>query len=91
MFYTGYSDTYDDRPAYYGTNMTGPESAEELRFPGLSPDAARWLITNRCIASVGIDTMSIDYGQSKTYEYNNAFTISFQIFLHGIFSGHIEY
>ena len=40
----------------------------KLHFPGLHPDAARWLASNRRIKAVGIDTASIDYGQSSQYE-----------------------
>jgi kynurenine formamidase len=32
------------------------------------PDAARWLVANRRIKALGIDTASIDYGQSTAYE-----------------------
>ena len=39
-----------------------------LHFPGLHPDAARWLVANRTIGAIGIDTASIDYGQSTQYE-----------------------
>ena len=41
---------------------------KQLHFPGLHPDAARWLVANRQIKAVGIDTASIDYGQSTLYE-----------------------
>jgi kynurenine formamidase len=34
----------------------------------LHPEAARWLTTERRIASIGIDTASIDYGPSKLFE-----------------------
>jgi kynurenine formamidase len=34
----------------------------------LHPDAARWLVANRPVKAVGIDTASIDYGQSTLYE-----------------------
>jgi len=64
---TGWSDRYDDRAAYLGTPLTGPEAVPELRFPGLSPEAAQWLVDNRGIVAVGIDTPSIDYGQSKDF------------------------
>jgi kynurenine formamidase len=38
-----------------------------LHFPGLAPEAAEWLVKNRKINAVGIDTASIDYGQSQAY------------------------
>jgi len=37
-------------------------------FPGIHADASRWLVKNRNIKLVGIDTASIDYGQSKLFE-----------------------
>jgi kynurenine formamidase len=43
------------------------EGVENLHFPGLHPDAAKWLVSNRKIRAVGLDTPSIDYGQSKDF------------------------
>jgi kynurenine formamidase len=40
----------------------------KLHFPGLHPEAARWLVSNRSIKAVGLDTASIDYGQSSFFE-----------------------
>lgn len=51
-----------------GTDERGPQAVAQLHFPGLSPDAAQWLIENRTIAAIGIDTPSIDYGQSQFFE-----------------------
>lgn len=34
---------------------------------GLHPDAAQWLVDKRTVFGVGIDTASIDYGQSETF------------------------
>jgi kynurenine formamidase len=39
-----------------------------LRFPGLHPAAATWLVEARDVSAVGIDTASIDRGQSTTFE-----------------------
>ena len=64
---TGWSSRWNDRTAYLGTSMTGPESVPELHFPGIGTDAAQWLVDNRNIAAIGIDTPSIDYGQSSDY------------------------
>jgi kynurenine formamidase len=47
--------------------MTGPEAVPQLHFPGLSSEAAEWLISNRSIEAIGIDTPSIDYGQSADF------------------------
>ena len=64
---TGWSSRWNDRAAYLGTGMTGPESVPELHFPGIGTEAAQWLVDNRAIAAIGIDTPSIDYGQSSDY------------------------
>ena len=65
---TGWGDRWPDRAAYLGTEAVGPEAVPELHFPGLHPDAATWILENREIASLGIDTPSIDYGQSTGFE-----------------------
>jgi kynurenine formamidase len=39
-----------------------------LSFPGLHPDAARWLTTEREIHAIGLDTASIDRGKSTSFE-----------------------
>ena len=51
-----------------GTDERGPEAVAKLHFPGLHPDAARWLVQNRPVKAVGLDTPSIDYGQSTLFE-----------------------
>ena len=40
----------------------------ELRFPGLDPVAARWLVEERSIGAIGLDTPSIDRGQSTDFQ-----------------------
>jgi len=65
---TGFSRRWPDATRYLGTATRGEEGAKLLHFPGLHPDAARWLVANRRIAAIGIDTASIDYGQSTLFE-----------------------
>jgi kynurenine formamidase len=67
LFKTGYGKFWPDRLRYFGTSLTGGEAALDLHFPGLAQDTAKWLIDNRHIKAVGIDTASIDYGQTKIY------------------------
>lgn len=66
---TGYSSFYPNKKKYLGTDKKGAEAAKLLHFPGLSPEAAQWLVSNRDIHAIGIDTPSIDYGQS--YEFKS--------------------
>ncbi len=64
---TGWGDRWPDRASYMGTPATGPAAIPDLHFPGLDPEAARWLVDNRSIAALGIDTPSVDYGQSTDF------------------------
>jgi kynurenine formamidase len=68
LLQTGWSERWSDRKAYLGTARTGAEAVAELHFPGLHPEAARWLVESRSIKAVGLDTASIDYGQSTQFE-----------------------
>ncbi len=65
---TGYGKFYPDRKKYLGTDERGAEAVAKLHFPGLDPAAARWLTQNRSIKAIGLDTASIDYGQSTLFE-----------------------
>jgi len=64
---TDFAGFWPDAARYLGTAERGEEGAARLHFPGLHPDAAAWLVGARQIASVGIDTASIDYGQSRLF------------------------
>lgn len=65
---TGFGKFYPDRKNYLGTDQRGEKAVADLHFPGLHPDAARWLTRNRSIKAIGLDTPSIDYGQSTLFE-----------------------
>jgi kynurenine formamidase len=65
---TGFSRRWPDAATYLGTAERGAAAVASLHFPGLHPDAARWIVGNRPVRAVGIDTASIDYGQSTLFE-----------------------
>jgi kynurenine formamidase len=65
---TGFASRWPDAKSYLGTDEKGQEAVAKLHFPGLHPDAARWLVTERSVKAVGLDTASIDYGQSTLFE-----------------------
>lgn len=65
---TDYSRRWPDAERYLGTAERGEAAVPNLHFPGLHPDAARWLAETRRVKAVGIDTASIDYGQSSLFE-----------------------
>ena len=64
---SGWGSRWPDRLRYLGTAKTGATAVPELHFPGIHPDAARWLVARR-VRAVGIDTPSIDFGQSTTFD-----------------------
>ena len=68
LLQTGYADFYPDKEKYLGTTERGEHAISQLHFPGLSPEAAQWLVDNRSIKAIGIDTPSIDYGQSEFFK-----------------------
>lgn len=65
---TGFGQYWPDKLKYMGTTERGAAAVAKLHFPGLHPDAARWLTTERSIHAIGLDTPSIDYGQSTRFE-----------------------
>lgn len=72
---TGWGSRWPDRARYLGTTKTGAAAVRELHFPGLDLDAAR-VLARRRVKAVGIDTPSIDYGQSSTYQVHRRFFAS---------------
>ena len=68
FFRTGYGKFWPDRKKYMGTLKLGQEGVDNLHFPGIHPETATWLVKNRKIRAVGLDTPSIDYGQSRLFE-----------------------
>ena len=62
---TGWSTRWPDRKAYLGDDTPG--DASKLHFPSYGEEAARYLVADRKVASLGVDTASIDYGASKDF------------------------
>ena len=67
LLQTGYGHYWPNKVKYLGTEKRGLEGVAALHFPGLDPASAQWLVNKRKISAVGIDTASIDYGQSKLF------------------------
>jgi kynurenine formamidase len=63
---TGWGARWPDRERYLGTAARGQDAVPDLHFPGLSEEGAAWLVA-RGIQAVGIDTASIDRGQSTDF------------------------
>ena len=60
---TGWSKYWPDAEKYLGHKT----DTSKLRFPGLSLDAATLIALNKNVVGVGIDTASMDFGESTEF------------------------
>ncbi|MEM7779124.1 MAG: cyclase family protein [Pseudomonadota bacterium] len=67
LFNTGWGRFWPDAEAYLGTSERGSTAVPDLHFPGISAEAALFLSQEREIRAVGIDTPSLDFGQSRGF------------------------
>jgi len=63
---SGWGKYWPDKKRYLGTDQPG--DVADLHFPGYSPEAADWLVKNRKLAAIAIDTASMDPGISKDFK-----------------------
>ena len=73
LFHTGYSRYWPDVEAYLGTAQRGAEALPLLHFPGIHPDTAKLLVDQRAVKAVGLDTASLDHGQTDDYRSHQIF------------------
>lgn len=73
LFNTGFGQYWPDALQYMGTTETGDDALAELSFPGIHHETAEWLVENRDIKAVGIDTASLDYGKSQEFKSHQIF------------------
>ena len=67
---TGWASRWPSQERYVNQDAQGV-----MHFPGLSIEAARYLLDHAHPVAVGIDTPSVDYGASKDFEVHH-FTMS---------------
>lgn len=65
LLHTGWGSRYGDRKLYFGDDTPG--ATDNLHFPSYGEAAARLLVTERRVGVLGVDTASIDYGQSRDF------------------------
>jgi kynurenine formamidase len=65
VMWSGWGRYWGDKLHYLGTDRKG--DVANLHFPGFSPEAAEFLVTQRDIGALAVDTASIDYGQSTDF------------------------
>ena len=64
---SGWEERWPEEERVLGTAERGPAATDDLHFPGLHPEAARWLVEERDVDLVGLDTPSIDHGPSTEF------------------------
>lgn len=64
LFYTGWSKFWPDKKKYLGSDIPG--DTKNLHFPGLSKAAAEYLVSHK-VKAVGLDTASLDPGNSQDF------------------------
>ena len=62
---TGWEDRWNDPKAF-----TNQDAKGNLHFPGFAGATSKWLVTDRKIAGVGIDTHGVDPGSDTSYATN---------------------
>ncbi len=65
---SGWDDKVGD-----GDEFRGGAGFPDLNFPGFSADATDWLVTKRDVVGIGVDTLSLDPGNSQTFDVHVSF------------------
>jgi len=65
LMHSGWGKYWGDRKRYFGTDAPG--DTQDLHFPGFSKEAAEFLVKQRGVKAVGLDTPSIDHGPSRNF------------------------
>ena len=65
LLFTGWGKFWPERTRYLGSPT--PEDPKTLHFPGYSADSVQFLVSQRGIRGIGIDTASIDPGRSQDF------------------------
>ncbi|MDQ3459234.1 MAG: cyclase family protein [Deinococcota bacterium] len=63
MMHSGWDARVDEPASFLNADESGV-----LRSPGFSPEAADFLVSERDISGIGVDTLSLDIGSSTTFE-----------------------
>ena len=65
VMYSGWGARWPDRARYLGSDAPGDTA--HLHFPAFSKEAAEFLVRERDINAIGVDTASMDYGPSQDF------------------------
>jgi kynurenine formamidase len=65
---SGWAARYSDAAAFANVDASGV-----AQFPGFGLEAAQWLLAERDVAGLGVDTLSLDHGPSPNFAVHMAF------------------
>lgn len=65
--FTGWDKRWSDPEAFFNEDKD-----KVMHYPGIGIDATEWLIENRALGGLGIDTHGVDPGADETYATNTA-------------------
>jgi kynurenine formamidase len=65
---SGWGARYADAAAYVNVDASGT-----AQFPGFGLEAVQWLLAERDVAGLGVDTLSLDHGPSPNFAVHYAF------------------
>lgn len=65
---SGWGERFGDAIAFVNADAAGV-----AQFPGFGLEAAQWLLAERDIAGLGVDTLSLDHGPSPNFAVHMAF------------------
>ena len=60
---SGWARHVSDKAKYVGKDAAGV-----MHFPGFAPEAVAWLLKERKVAGIAVDTLSLDHGASKDFK-----------------------
>lgn len=83
LMLTGWEDKWNDPEAFLNLDKEG-----NLHFPGFAGETTSWLLSDRQIAGVGIDTHGVDPGLDTSYATNTAMAEGHKIALECL--GHLD-
>ena len=83
LMLTGWEDKWNDPKAFINLDQKG-----NLHFPGFAAETTKWLLSDRAIAGVGIDTHGVDPGLDTSYATNTAMAENHKIALECL--GHLD-
>lgn len=63
LMYSGWETRVGSEEAYRNADASGT-----YHFPGFGVEAVEWLLVNRNIRAIGVDTLSLDPGNSTTFD-----------------------